>query len=230
MVYRVEISKSSRAACQGAECKSQGLKIMKGELRLGVYVTIAEHQSFQWRHWKCVTKRVMDNIKQEIKNLDDLDGFSELDSESQQIVKSTVTHELETSGPHVDSTDLHETHGPMNGHGTDNHHQDQNEKVNVVKESNSIRKRGRPRLSEAEKGKAQKARLQEIEAARLRGELPEKRRRGRPKKGEEPPRKLKIPAPPPTSTTKRSRGRPRKFIFVDYDNLTDATVAEAERT
>ena len=32
-------------------CKAAGMKIMKGEFRFAVQVTIHDHQSWQYRHW-----------------------------------------------------------------------------------------------------------------------------------------------------------------------------------
>lgn len=46
-----EIAKGGRAGCHGTQCKKEGTKIAKGELRQGVQVTIKEHTSFLWRHW-----------------------------------------------------------------------------------------------------------------------------------------------------------------------------------
>jgi hypothetical protein len=46
-----EASPNNRAGCHVTACKAAGVKIMKGEFRLGVQVTIHEHQSWQFRHW-----------------------------------------------------------------------------------------------------------------------------------------------------------------------------------
>jgi hypothetical protein len=37
--------------CQNKPCKDEGIKIEKGELRLGTWVEIGEHPSFKFRHW-----------------------------------------------------------------------------------------------------------------------------------------------------------------------------------
>ena len=47
----VEISSTNRAGCQNTECKDKGLKILKGQLRLGVVITIDDRQSMKWKHW-----------------------------------------------------------------------------------------------------------------------------------------------------------------------------------
>lgn len=72
-VYRVEASPNNRecpyyetdalfvqhlnltfyqgAGCINKECKTAGVKIMKGEFRYAIQVTIQEHQSWQYKHW-----------------------------------------------------------------------------------------------------------------------------------------------------------------------------------
>ncbi|KAK9468284.1 poly polymerase and DNA-ligase Zn-finger region-domain-containing protein [Lipomyces arxii] len=89
MAYRVEVAKKGHAGCRGSACKKEGIKIGNGELRLGVFVTISDGvPGWFWRHWKCVTPQVMENIKESLENGDitELDGFSEIPEEQQQIV------------------------------------------------------------------------------------------------------------------------------------------------
>jgi serine/threonine-protein kinase ATR len=45
------VSPNKRAGCQDAVCKAAAVKIMKGELRVGVWVTIEDHGSWRWKHW-----------------------------------------------------------------------------------------------------------------------------------------------------------------------------------
>lgn len=47
----VELAKTGRAGCQNSACKNNGVKIEKGELRMGTLVTIKEHSSWMWKHW-----------------------------------------------------------------------------------------------------------------------------------------------------------------------------------
>jgi len=49
----LEIAKQGRAGCQNGPCKSEGIKIGKGEFRLGIWVTFpgSETSSFRWKHW-----------------------------------------------------------------------------------------------------------------------------------------------------------------------------------
>ena len=51
MPYRVEISTTARAVCKSTECKKEGIKIQKGELRFGTLVTIRDHTSWSYKHW-----------------------------------------------------------------------------------------------------------------------------------------------------------------------------------
>ncbi|PWN49636.1 zf-PARP-domain-containing protein [Violaceomyces palustris] len=88
MPYRIEYAPSNRSACKGAiPCK--GTKINKGELRLGTLAEIAGNQSFFWRHWGCVTDRVLNNMqdKDGLDTADDLDGFEDLRPEDQERVR-----------------------------------------------------------------------------------------------------------------------------------------------
>ncbi|KAF9508129.1 hypothetical protein BS47DRAFT_1303166 [Hydnum rufescens UP504] len=76
--YRIELAKSKQAACKGPKpCK--GTKIQKGELRMGVVVDFRGHSTFQWRHWGCVTPAVLSNMKKKHPEVEDLDGFEDLD-------------------------------------------------------------------------------------------------------------------------------------------------------
>ena len=83
MPYRVEYAKSARAGCQGPICKSQGTKIEKAALRCGTWVEIPNQKgAFKWRHFGCMTDKVLQNIASTLSNLDDeLDGFDELREE-----------------------------------------------------------------------------------------------------------------------------------------------------
>ncbi|KAK9236257.1 hypothetical protein V1525DRAFT_407494 [Lipomyces kononenkoae] len=91
MSYRIENAKQGRAGCKGPACKSEGVKIGKGELRLGVFVTIGDNQSWQWRHWSCVTPQVIQNIKTKIESLPEgLDGYDEISAEDQKRVAGAL--------------------------------------------------------------------------------------------------------------------------------------------
>ncbi|KAK9319989.1 hypothetical protein V1517DRAFT_330750 [Lipomyces orientalis] len=91
MSYRIETAKQGRAGCKGPACKSEGVKIGKGELRLGVFVTIGDNQSWQWRHWSCVTPQVIQNIKMKVESLPEgLDGYDEIGPEDQKRVAGAL--------------------------------------------------------------------------------------------------------------------------------------------
>ncbi|KAK9374959.1 uncharacterized protein V1513DRAFT_458395 [Lipomyces chichibuensis] len=91
MSYRIENAKQGRAGCKGPACKSEGVKIGKGELRLGVFVTIGDNQSWQWRHWSCVTPQVIQNIKTKVESLPQgLDGYDEISAEDQKRVAGAL--------------------------------------------------------------------------------------------------------------------------------------------
>lgn len=79
MPYHVGYATSSRAACKGPK-PCNGTKILKGELRLGTLVEIQGSQTFQWRHWGCVTPKIIRNIQDRdgITDAIDLSGYEEL--------------------------------------------------------------------------------------------------------------------------------------------------------
>ncbi|KAJ7163400.1 hypothetical protein C8R43DRAFT_919079, partial [Mycena crocata] len=76
--YRLEYAASNRSKCKG---HSAGSPIAKGELRFGTIVDIQGKTSFQWRHWGCVTERVLSNVKNLYDKASDMDGFDELEDE-----------------------------------------------------------------------------------------------------------------------------------------------------
>lgn len=51
LFFIAEISPNNRAGCRNKECKDKGVKIFKGQLRLGTFVTTQDFQSFQYKHW-----------------------------------------------------------------------------------------------------------------------------------------------------------------------------------
>jgi hypothetical protein len=51
MGYKVDVA-SRAAMCRGTACKEQGIKILKGELRLGLVTPFdGEHTSMLFKHW-----------------------------------------------------------------------------------------------------------------------------------------------------------------------------------
>lgn len=97
--YRLEEAPSSRAGCQNKECKDAKIKIQKGELRLGSWVDTDRFQGWFWRHWGCVTPKVVSNMNEVVeeesgggeKDFTLLDGYEELSAEMQEKVRQAVS-------------------------------------------------------------------------------------------------------------------------------------------
>ncbi|KIM68259.1 hypothetical protein SCLCIDRAFT_1209678 [Scleroderma citrinum Foug A] len=88
--YRVEYASSARAKCKGPKPCS-GTAIVKGELRLGSLIDVRGATSYVWRHWGCVTPKIISNIKNSVGDVEDLDGFDELKDED----KDRLRHAFE---------------------------------------------------------------------------------------------------------------------------------------
>ncbi|RKF63722.1 putative zf-parp type zinc finger protein, partial [Erysiphe neolycopersici] len=86
----IEVASSARAGCQSTDCKKAGIKIGKGELRLGTWVDIPDRGgSWRWRHWGCVTGKILQNIRNALDHNDSgeyiwdvLDGYQGIDEKS----------------------------------------------------------------------------------------------------------------------------------------------------
>lgn len=58
-------------------CKKSGAKILKGQIRLGVWVEIPNgNASWKWTHWGCVSGKKVANLQE---SLDDGDGTYDWD-------------------------------------------------------------------------------------------------------------------------------------------------------
>ncbi|KAJ5625750.1 hypothetical protein N7510_002059 [Penicillium lagena] len=109
MLVPTKEAKTGRAGCQNKECKDAKVKIPKGELRVGSWVDSGNFQSWFWRHWGCVTPKMIHNVMESLDELDDssgdeknlslLDGFDELPEEFQATVKKALEQ------GHVDDKD-----------------------------------------------------------------------------------------------------------------------------
>lgn len=75
--YRVEYASSARSKCKGPKPCS-GTAILKGEMRLGSVIDVRGATSYVWRHWGCVTPKIISNIKNSVGDVEDLDGFDDL--------------------------------------------------------------------------------------------------------------------------------------------------------
>jgi hypothetical protein len=51
LIYFTEVAPSARAVCTVTDHKKLGIKIPKGELRLGAWVAFGDNGSYKWRHW-----------------------------------------------------------------------------------------------------------------------------------------------------------------------------------
>jgi hypothetical protein len=95
--YRLEVASSGRAGCQNKECKDEKIKIDKGDLRLGTWVDNEKFQSFFWRHWGCVTPKIIASLIEISEETSDgnrdytlLDGYDDLSSEHQSKVREAL--------------------------------------------------------------------------------------------------------------------------------------------
>ncbi|KAK0729998.1 poly polymerase and DNA-ligase Zn-finger region-domain-containing protein, partial [Lasiosphaeris hirsuta] len=104
-----ELSANNRAGCKDKVCKESNVKILKGELRLGTWVEIKDHGSWQWRHWGCVSGSQVENLREKIGKdakgeyrWDAIDGWEELDEkpELQEKIKRVVEQ------GHIDDEDF----------------------------------------------------------------------------------------------------------------------------
>ena len=95
-----DVSPNNRAGCKETLCKASGIKILKGELRFASQVTINEHVGWAYKHWGCVTPKILSNAKGAIDgDIDLLDGYDELDTDMQEKVKRAIDQ------GHVDDED-----------------------------------------------------------------------------------------------------------------------------
>ncbi|KXN91805.1 PARP-type zinc finger-containing protein C2A9.07c [Leucoagaricus sp. SymC.cos] len=86
--YRLEYASSNRAKCKGPKPCS-GTTINKGDLRFGTLVEVRGNQSFAWRHWGCVTPKLIENIKKNFSEASELDGFEDLnDDDKAKVLKA----------------------------------------------------------------------------------------------------------------------------------------------
>ncbi|KAI0341288.1 zf-PARP-domain-containing protein [Trametopsis cervina] len=88
--YRLEYANSARAKCKGPK-PCNGTPIGKDELRFGSTVDFKGNTSFAWRHWGCVTAKIITNMKKSFDEPDELDGFDELQEDDQEKVRKAWT-------------------------------------------------------------------------------------------------------------------------------------------
>ncbi|PFH47702.1 hypothetical protein AMATHDRAFT_151459 [Amanita thiersii Skay4041] len=100
--YRVEYASTARAKCKGPKPCS-GIVIAKQQLRFGTLVDFRGNQSFTYRHWGCVTPKIIEKMKSQFNDPSELDGYDELRPEDQERI-STAFEE-----GHVAEEDIPET-------------------------------------------------------------------------------------------------------------------------
>lgn len=87
--YKVDVASRSTAGCRNSDCPDNGVKIQKGELRLGFLVPYdGEHSSWRYKHWKCISKIDLDAAKERYKE-ETLDGIDELSEELKNVILET---------------------------------------------------------------------------------------------------------------------------------------------
>ncbi|KAI9184017.1 hypothetical protein H9P43_003070 [Blastocladiella emersonii ATCC 22665] len=83
--YFLEYAKTGRAKCKaGKACENPA--IQKDELRFGTVFDMNGHNSVAWRHWECVTDKILEKITEP----EDIGGFSDLREEDQARIAEGV--------------------------------------------------------------------------------------------------------------------------------------------
>eukprot|EP00158_Paraphelidium_tribonemae_P002659 Partr_v1_DN25544_c0_g1_i1_m20776 putative Poly(ADP-ribose) polymerase and DNA-Ligase Zn-finger region len=60
-MYRIEQAKTGRSSCKaGKSCADK--HINQGELRFGSVGSFNDHETVFWRHWTCVTPKILSNV------------------------------------------------------------------------------------------------------------------------------------------------------------------------
>ncbi|ORY03983.1 zf-PARP-domain-containing protein [Basidiobolus meristosporus CBS 931.73] len=85
MPYVVEYARSGRSKCKGPKSCVDKV-IPKGALRLGSVTERNGMEQTFWRHWNCVTPKILESIDE----VENLDGFEELLFEDKEIVEEAV--------------------------------------------------------------------------------------------------------------------------------------------
>ncbi|SCV68503.1 BQ2448_624 [Microbotryum intermedium] len=90
--YKLEYARSGRSKCKGVR-PCTVTPIEPDELRLGVWVEFGDKGAgFQWRHWRCVTTKQIENMHQVYDYVFEIEGFYDLDSEDRHMVERAFKH------------------------------------------------------------------------------------------------------------------------------------------
>ncbi|KAF4553692.1 Poly(ADP-ribose) polymerase and DNA-Ligase Zn-finger region-containing protein [Elsinoe fawcettii] len=152
MPYRFEIAAQGRAGCQDTQCKKDGIKIQKGELRQGTFVQIPNSDfpaSWKWRHWGCITPRVWQNIKADFEEDPDLiENLSELPEDQQQRIIDAI------AAGHVPDEDWRGDTKKNRPPGFKWDDDDENDEDGGEKKKKTTKKRGRKAADDDDEDKA----------------------------------------------------------------------------
>ncbi|RAO64493.1 uncharacterized protein BHQ10_000505 [Talaromyces amestolkiae] len=202
--YRIEESPNKRAGCKVKACKDHNIKIQKGELRLGTWVDTERYQSWSYRHWGCVTIKVLANILEAIEedgepNYEMLDGFDELSAENQAKVKEAI---LKGELDEADITD----HSLLNGGASEDV---QNEANGSPEQAKADTKAKAKKRSRAESDAEEEAPSKQTKKAK--GAVKEEPTDGKPTKRSRARKAVKEESPEeeaiPTKSAKKAKGR-----------------------
>ncbi|OKL60667.1 hypothetical protein UA08_04021 [Talaromyces atroroseus] len=201
--YRIEESPNKRAGCSVKACKDNKVKIQKGEIRLGVWIETDRFQSWSWRHWGCLTPKVIANIRNALDeggvlNFDLLDGFEELPAQMQDKVRKAI------EDGEVAEADRTVAPGETAGEDVPNGDDKTAEKPKAeTKTKAKTKKRSRADSEEAEQGPSKKTNGTAAAKEKNQEEKPAKRTKVRKAAAEEP---VKEPEEP----VRKTRGRKKK--------------------
>ncbi|KIJ45019.1 hypothetical protein M422DRAFT_251674 [Sphaerobolus stellatus SS14] len=92
--YRLEYASSGRAKCKDKYCTNSLTTLIVGLILVCLFTAQAMqwnyHRESAWRHWGCVTPKILSNIASSLNSADDLDGFEDLKDEDKERVRKAV--------------------------------------------------------------------------------------------------------------------------------------------
>lgn len=170
--YRLEYASSNRAKCKGPK-PCAGSVISKGTMRFGTTVEFQGKQSFAWRHWGCVTKKVLSNVKEQFEKASEVDGYEDMKPEDQAKVDKAW------EDGQVADEDIPETARKAEGEPEEEEEEEKPKKV-----------RGKKKAEDGEE-KPKKPRAPRAKKAPKADEDAEEEAEEKPKKKRAPPKKTK---------------------------------------
>ncbi|KAF1950591.1 hypothetical protein CC80DRAFT_226220 [Byssothecium circinans] len=80
--YKVEMTSRGASICRNPTCKAQKIKILKGELRLGIATVFGgQHLSWQYKHGRCISEVDLKGAQELYKETHTLNGIDDLPQE-----------------------------------------------------------------------------------------------------------------------------------------------------